>query len=72
MAEFAFLALRTNAGINRRQFLATFGKELDVVYGAVIDDLTARGLVIADEQAVRLTKYGAKWGNVAFAAFIPD
>ena len=72
MAEFAFLALRTNTGINRRQFLATFGKELDVVYGAVIDDLTARGLVIADEQAVRLTKYGAKWGNVAFAAFIPD
>ena len=44
------------------------------VDGALLDraSLAAQGLVAADEDGLRLTARGQKYGNVVFASFLPD
>lgn len=70
MEEFCFLGLRTAAGIDKKKFLVTFGKELQQVYGAEIARLQEQGLLQETETAVSLTALGMKYGNQAFQEFI--
>ena len=70
MEEFAFLALRTAAGISRQQFQQKFGCSLDSVYQKAVQRLSAKGFLIDDGDAVRLTKLGMKYGNWAFEEFL--
>jgi oxygen-independent coproporphyrinogen-3 oxidase len=72
MAEYAFLALRTAEGVSFADFAARFGEDFPRRYGAVAGKLAGQGLVAADGEGLRLTARGQKYGNVVFAAFLPD
>ncbi|MDY2686475.1 MAG: radical SAM family heme chaperone HemW [Selenomonadaceae bacterium] len=72
MEEFAFLALRTAAGISRRAFGETFGVPLECVYAGPIAEMEQKGLLVSEGDAVRLTARGAKYGNLVFEAFLLD
>ncbi|MBP2645379.1 MAG: oxygen-independent coproporphyrinogen oxidase [Firmicutes bacterium] len=72
MAEFAFLALRTKAGLRYQDFNHCFGTDFLSHYGPVVETMTAKGAVIADTKGIRLTDRGMKYGNVVFAAFLPE
>ena len=70
MEEFAFLALRTAAGISRARFAKKFGVTLASVYAEPIQKLRKKGLLEETPTHVRLTPLGMKWGNLAFEAFL--
>ena len=70
MEEFAFLALRTAKGIDKKKFKDTFGKELRSVYGKKINRLVRQGLLKETKKNIALTKEGAKIGNQVFAEFL--
>ena len=70
MEEFAFLALRTARGIDRRHFEQRFGVPLDAIYADAIAKLKRQGLLAEDAAGVRLTELGMKYGNVAFEEFL--
>ena len=70
MEEFAFLALRTMKGIDKKKFKDTFGKDLRSVYGKKINRLVRQGLLQENKRTVSLTKAGAKVGNQVFAEFL--
>ncbi len=68
--EFCFLGLRTAKGISDKNFTEKFGKGLRQVYGDVISNLTADGLLEKDSQGIRLTDKGMKYGNQVFSEFL--
>lgn len=70
MEEFAFLALRTTAGISRQKFQQKFGCSLDSVYQEAIERLKAKGFLVDVGDAVHLTALGMKYGNWAFEEFL--
>jgi oxygen-independent coproporphyrinogen-3 oxidase len=70
MEEFAFLALRTAKGIDKKKFKDTFGKDLRSVYGKKINRLVRQGLLQENKKSISLTKAGAKVGNQVFAEFL--
>ena len=72
MAEFIFLALRTAAGLSFPAFAAEFGVLFPSRYASTSEKLAARGLVAMVGETLRLTPLGMKYGNVVFAAFLPD
>lgn len=72
MAEYAFLALRTAAGLDYADFAACFGESFGDRYGGTVADLAGRGLLTARADGIRLTAAGMKYGNVVFASFLPD
>lgn len=71
MAEFCFLALRTNSGISYHAFYQYFGKDFYQNYEQQITSLTTRGLVTTTQQSIRLTNLGMKYGNIVFRTFLP-
>ena len=68
--EFAFLALRTADGIDKKRFRGTFASDVHEVYGEVIARLQAAGLVEETAVSIRLTEQGMKFGNRVFEAFL--
>jgi len=72
MAEYTFLALRTAAGVSYADFAVRFGVKFTDLYGEVVGKMSQQGLVAAGEDGIRLTTRGQKYGNVVFAAFLPD
>jgi oxygen-independent coproporphyrinogen-3 oxidase len=72
MAEFVFLALRMTSGLKVADFNAYFGKDFFTYYQGTIKKLTLQQLITANEDNVRLTMLGMKFGNIVFRAFLPD
>ncbi len=70
MEEFAFLALRTTRGIDKRRFAEKFGVSLEEIYHASIAKLKKQGLLEESENFVHLTELGMKYGNAAFEEFL--
>lgn len=70
MEEYAFLALRTAAGIDEADFHRTWGTPLTDVYGAVLPSLLERGLLRRAAGFAALTPLGMKYGNEVFAEFL--
>ncbi|MBP2653877.1 MAG: oxygen-independent coproporphyrinogen oxidase [Firmicutes bacterium] len=72
MAEYAFLALRTAEGLDYGAFKERFGVDFTARYGAVIAEMTAKGALATENGRIYLTATGMKYGNLVFAAFLPD
>lgn len=72
MAEFMFLGLRKTAGISKEKFYNTFGVEYNKVYGTITQKLESKGLIIQENDIVRLTDLGIDVSNVVMAEFLPD
>ena len=77
MGEMMMLGLRLIQGVSWRCFEERFGVSLQQVYAHEIDDLAEKGpvpgtdgLLIVDEQGIRLSKRGRLLGNRVFAAFV--
>lgn len=70
MAEYAFLTLRTVAGLYYEDFNYRFNDDFFKRYQAVLEDLEQRRFIIADHKRVRLTELGMKYGNIVFMAFM--
>jgi oxygen-independent coproporphyrinogen III oxidase len=70
MEEFAFLALRTAKGIDKRRFAEKFGVTLAEVYAEPIAKLRQQGLLAEEGDFVHLTELGMKYGNAAFEEFL--
>ena len=70
MEEFAFLALRTVRGIDKKTFQQKFGVTLEAVYAEVIQRMKGKGLMAENQEAVYLTPLGMKYGNQVFAEFL--
>jgi len=70
MEEFAFLGLRMQKGISRKEFLKRFGTKIETLYGDVIDKHIKNGLLAADGDRIYLTEYGIDVSNYVLADFI--
>lgn len=69
-AEFVFLALRTVDGLAYNDFNRYFNDDFLVRYCGVLEGLMQRGLINIDQQRVKLTELGMKYGNQVFFHFI--
>lgn len=72
MAEFIFLALRTTGGVSLLEFVSRFGVDFKQRYSREISRLAREGMLELSRDRAFLTSRGMKFGNVAFAAFLPD
>ncbi|MCD8231921.1 MAG: radical SAM family heme chaperone HemW [Clostridiales bacterium] len=70
MEEFMFLGLRMTKGISRRKFSGRFQKELESIYGPVIQKLEQEGLIAQSEGRIFLTPRGVDVSNVVFEEFL--
>jgi oxygen-independent coproporphyrinogen-3 oxidase len=70
MEEMMFLGLRLNVGVSYERFEKEWGKPMAMVYGREIEKLVDEGLLIADEQGIRLTPRGRMLSNEVFARFM--
>ena len=70
MEEEMFLGLRKRAGVSKKRFEEKFGVSFEDHYGAVVADLTERGLLVPDRDMVRMTKQGLFLGDTVAEKFI--
>ena len=70
MEEFCFLALRTVEGININKFKQKFGVDIKSIFGSAINKLKCQNLIEITDDRIKLTGYGMKFGNIAFAEFL--
>ncbi len=72
MEEFLFLGLRLMAGVSIREFYRRFGVSLWSVYGEVLAELREQGLVLWEDDRLRLTAKGVDVSNAVFVRFLQD
>lgn len=72
MEEFMFLGLRLTHGITRTDFVNCFHRDIDLVYGPVLEDLYDKGLIAFKEDAICLTQKGIDVSNQVLAQFLID
>ena len=73
IGETLMLGLRLiDEGLDRTQFAARFGVELDAVYGSIVARLVEQGLIEDLPDRIRLTARGRLMGNRVFAEFLPE
>lgn len=72
MAEYIFLALRTVEGMNYQDFFRQFNENFNDRHGAKAIEFIKKGLLTGNNDGIRLTERGMKYGNTVFAAFLPD
>jgi oxygen-independent coproporphyrinogen III oxidase len=59
-------------GVSRSRFAARHGQAVDAVFGVELRQLAERGLLMWDDNRIRLTPAGLLLGNRVFAEFLPD
>ena len=72
MEEFMFLGLRLTDGISIAGFADRFGKDIDSIYGAVIQKKISEGLLEKNSDRLRLTEYGMDVSNYVMSEFLLD
>lgn len=70
MEEELFLGLRKKSGVSIKNFEEKFGLPLQEVYGPALHDLEASGLIVMDEDRLRMTKKGLFLGDTVAEKFI--
>ncbi len=70
MAEYMYLGLRLAAGVSRTCFEREFGRTVESVYGAAVNELTSFGLITQNEDALALTLRGMLLSNQVFNHFV--
>lgn len=73
MGETMMLGLRlVREGVPFARFMAMYGVDLRTVFAAEIARLEAQGLIVLDEQRIRLTSRGLLVGNQVFVEFLEN
>ncbi len=70
MEEFMFLGLRMMRGIAIDAFYNHFGKDIESIYGKVINELSNQNLIEKSQNYYRLTEYGIDVSNYVLAQFL--
>jgi oxygen-independent coproporphyrinogen-3 oxidase len=70
--EFMFLGLRKCKGISKHIFYENFGLPIERVYNNVLLKLESQGLILIDDDMIRLTSYGIDISNLVLAEFLLD
>lgn len=70
MEEEMFLGLRKEAGVSKSIFYKKFNVQLVDVFPEQIENLVKLGLIVNDDQSIRLTHKGKLLGNEVFQEFI--
>lgn len=68
--ETIYLGLRMMDGVDTDKFIKRFGVTVRSIYGDVIDDLAAQGLIYEGSSSLSLTDLGIDYGNHVFAQFL--
>ena len=71
MAEYIILGLRLNKGIDKRNFINIFNKNIYDVYGKELKKFLNSGLLIEDEHYIKLTDKGRDLSNIIFMELLP-
>lgn len=71
MSEFVFMGLRMTVGISTAEFKERFGKDINDIYGKVIEDNEKKGWLVTSGGRLVLTAEGMKFGNKIFLTFLP-
>lgn len=69
MQEFMILGLRLTEGISKKYFAKCFGRDIEDVYGKVLEKGVNEGLLVSDGDKVYLTDRGLDVSNYVFAQF---
>lgn len=70
MEEHMFLGLRKTEGVNKREFLARYGKTVHEVFSEAIAWQKRNGLLEETDEAIVLTHRGKLLGNEVFQSFL--
>lgn len=70
MAEYMFLGLRLTKGVSKKRFENLFGQSIRAVYGDVVDQNIALGLMEETDDALFLTQRGLDMANRVMADFL--
>lgn len=70
MSEFMFLGLRMMRGVCRDDFRLAFGRQLDNVFGDIINKYVSTGHMLDDGKRICLTDKGVDVSNYIFADFL--
>ncbi|WP_390406687.1 radical SAM family heme chaperone HemW [Lacticaseibacillus jixiensis] len=70
--EEMFLGLRTRMGVSRQRFAQRYHLKLEDVYGELVPNLVAQGLMQDLGDRIRLTNKGMFLGNEVFQQFLLD
>ncbi|HZG76003.1 MAG TPA: radical SAM family heme chaperone HemW [Paenibacillus sp.] len=70
MEDFMMVGLRLLRGVDRNDFRAQFGRELEDVFGGTIERLHRRGMLEPTANGWRLAPDGVLLGNEVFGAFL--
>jgi oxygen-independent coproporphyrinogen III oxidase len=69
-AESVFLGLRLMRGIDLREYRAKFGKDLREPHALEIERLQDAGLIVFDNEIMKLTRDGVLLSNEVFSVFV--
>ena len=69
-AEFMFMGLRMNQGVSAEEFYKRFGITPDEKYGEIIEKHIQNGLLVKEENYIRLTDKGRDVCNFVMADFL--
>lgn len=70
MEEFMFLGLRMTEGVSEEKFKMDFGRNIDAVYGEVIEKLEKQYLLERKEGRIKLTDRGVDISNYVMSEFL--
>lgn len=70
MEEFMFLGLRMTEGVSEAEFLESFGRSIEDVYGPVLRKWSAQGMLETGGGRVRLTGAGILVSNMILSEFL--
>lgn len=70
MEEFMFLGLRKINGVSEQDFYKSFRVTMDEIYQDKIEELIKEGLLVRDEDRIRLTDRGIDLSNYALSQFL--
>ena len=68
--ETMFLGLRMKEGVNKQKFRERYHREIQEVYGEVLEKLKEEGLLCEEEERICLTKRGNDLSNYELAQFL--
>lgn len=72
MEETMFLGLRLTEGVSKAEFHRQFGVSMEQIYGEVIQENIAQGLLADEAGYLRLTREGMDLSNYVMAQFLLD
>ncbi|AOM82575.1 radical SAM family heme chaperone HemW [Salisediminibacterium beveridgei] len=68
--EFMFMGLRKISGISLEEYQSRYGEQVAETFPGVMDELVKEGLLVMDEDSVRLSSEGKLLGNQVFEKFL--